>query len=234
MNRIRFSLAAVLALAGAFLVLTFTVAPSVAQAAPRGCSSIPYSYAGIQTAGGTHGVQATITAVQTPRVATGHVAGWVGVGGPGEGANSADAWIQIGINALPGTGNVIYAEAWIPGTGHAYKELGQVPAGRKVKVAVLEVNGRPGTWRAWLNGEPVTKEVFLPGSQNGAWQADAIAESWTGGGRACNDYQYKFENVAAATVAGGAWKRVTSFSTVQDPGHRILQSAPSTFIARAS
>ena len=112
-----------------------------------------YSYAGHQATYRGHGVRATIALTREPAVDAGHVAGWIGVGGPGRGANGQDAWIQIGINSLPGSGNNLYAEAWIPGYGHAYKQLGQVAAGAQVKVSVLELPGRPGWWQAAVNGK---------------------------------------------------------------------------------
>ena len=47
---------------------------------------------------------------RAPSVEAGHVAGWVGVGGPGQGVNGEDAWIQAGIASMEGTDPMIYAE----------------------------------------------------------------------------------------------------------------------------
>jgi hypothetical protein len=68
-----------------------------------------YSYAGHQAACRGHGVRATIALTREPDVA-GHVAGRVGVGGQGQGADGADAWIQAGIASLRSLGTVHYAE----------------------------------------------------------------------------------------------------------------------------
>ena len=64
-----------------------------------------YSYAGHQGAYRGHGVRAAITLTREPNVDAGHVAGWVGVGGPGQGENGGDASIQAGIASLPRLGN---------------------------------------------------------------------------------------------------------------------------------
>ena len=55
-----------------------------------------------------------------PTVDAGHVAGWVGVGGPGQGANGGDAWIQAGIASMPGMGTVLYAEITREGRGREF------------------------------------------------------------------------------------------------------------------
>src|SRR6266536_6298283 len=41
-------------------------------------------------------------AAQAPKVRDGHIAGWVGVGGVGEGPDGTDAWIQVGLSAFRG------------------------------------------------------------------------------------------------------------------------------------
>lgn len=199
-----------------------------AASAARSCSSQPYAYAGLIGNRSASGLKATITAVSAPRVASGHVAGWIGVGGPGRGANGQDAWIQIGINSLPGSGNNLYAEAWIPGHGHAYKELGQVAAGEQVKVSVLELSGKPGWWQAAVNGKPVTKAVYLPGS-HGAWEPMAMTESWNGGSSSCNDFTYRFGDVRIST--GRSWQGLRDAQTLTDVGYRISARTLAGFVA---
>jgi hypothetical protein len=220
----------VLAVAASTFIFTSAIDPGSAKAAVNGCGSTPYSYAGLQTNLGTHGIAAMVTVERAAVVASGHVAGWIGVGGPGEGANGTDAWIQIGLNAVPGRGNVIYAEAWIPGYGQVYKELGEVPVGKQVRLAILEVKGQPGTWRAWVDGKPVTEPVVLRGSEGGTWQADALGESWRSGSQVCNGYAYRFENIRYATAAGGVWRRVSGTVSLQDPGYRLVRQAAGGFV----
>src|SRR5919197_593197 len=104
-------------LAGALAVLLAaavlgTAAPAV-PASP-GCARTPYTYAGF--AGGTRagGVAATIAAVAEPRVADGHVAAWVGLGGPGAGPGGTDEWLQAGIAASPEGTAYLYSEVALP------------------------------------------------------------------------------------------------------------------------
>ena len=42
---------------------------------------------------------ATVTMTTGPRVAGGHVAAWVGVGGVGLGPNGTDQWLQVGFGS---------------------------------------------------------------------------------------------------------------------------------------
>jgi hypothetical protein len=222
------------AVATAIALLFFAAGPGAARSA-RACSGSPYAYAGIQTTSGTHGIAATIASVRSPAVSSGHVAGWVGVGGPGAGAGGQNAWIQIGLNTMAGQDSVIYAEAWVPGQGQLYKELGNAPVGQHVRLAVLEVRGRPGVWRAWADGRPVTRPVYLPGSEAGAWVANAVGESWTAGAAVCNGYAYSFEDVAEARAPGGSWRRIsgTRVVTIHDPGYELVRNG-GTFLARSA
>jgi len=213
----------------AFVAAFATTAHSAAAgSAARVCSAGSYSYAGLIAAHTATGVKATVTATTAPLVANGHVAGWIGVGGPGRGANGQDAWLQIGINSVPGTGNVVYAEAWIPGTGQVYKALGEVAVGTEVRLAVYEMPGKPGWWRASLNGRLATMPVYLPGSHN-AWEPMLIAESWSGGGRACNDFTYEFGSIQITN--GRGWSAMRDPSTVKDKGYRLSKRTPSGFSA---
>src|SRR5437763_2512820 len=60
-----------------------------AKAATKGCGQAGYTYAGVQSTGPARGISASLTALRTASVTSGHVAAWVGVGGPGQGANGA-------------------------------------------------------------------------------------------------------------------------------------------------
>jgi hypothetical protein len=174
-----------------------------------------YSYAGHQAGSRSHGVRATIRLTRTPSVAAGHVAGWVGVGGPGQGSKGGDAWIQAGIASLHGLGTVLYAE--ITRDGHK-RELvlvdGNVVVGRAYRVAVLEVAGLPGWWQVWVDGDAVTERVRMPGS-SGRWAPIVTAESWNGGTPTCNAFGFRFEGVSVSRGGGGSWRTFVS-------GHRFL------------
>jgi hypothetical protein len=187
-----------------------------------------YSYAGHQAAHRSHGVRATITLTRIPTVDAGHVAGWVGVGGPGQGANGGDAWIQAGIASVPGTEPFVYAE--ITREGRAPKlivvEEG-VPVGLSHSLAVLEVSGRPGWWRVWADGRAVTEPVRMRGS-SGRWAPIATAESWNAGTPACNAFGFRFERVSVSSGGGASWRPFVSGHRFLDATHtlRDLAAAP--------
>jgi hypothetical protein len=165
---------------------------------------------------------------RAPSVEAGHVAGWVGVGGPGQGANGEDAWIQAGIASLEGMDPVIYAEI-TQGSGAPDFFLVEegVALGRPHKVAVLEMSGRPGWWRVWVDGQVVTDPVRLRGS-SGRWAPIATAESWNAGTAACNAFGFRFERVSVSYGGGGSWRPFVSGHKFQDGATvlRDLAAAP--------
>src|SRR5205823_5283369 len=136
-------------------------------AAP-GCARTPYTYAGF--AGGTRagGVAATIAAVAAPQVADGHVAAWVGLGGPGAGPGGADEWLQAGIAAFPDGTASLYYEIALPNAQPRYVDLGPASRSRPYRVAVVETATRRSWWRIWIDGRPVGRAVYLPAS-HGRW-----------------------------------------------------------------
>ena len=158
-NEVRRPLLAVLV--GALAVATLVGASTTATAG-RACGNAAgddgYGYAGHQASYRGHGVRATIMLTRGPSVASGHVAGWVGVGGPGQGANGEDAWIQAGIASMPGMDPFVYAELTREGRDPEFILIEQgVPVGRSHRIAVLEMSGRAGWWRVWVDGNAVTE-----------------------------------------------------------------------------
>ncbi len=189
-----------------------------------------YSYAGTQATHRGHGVRATIALTRLPGVEAGHVAGWVGVGGPGQGVNGEDAWIQAGIASIDGVDPMIYAEIARGANAPEFIPIEEgVALGRAHRIAVLEMSGRPGWWRVWVDGQAVTDPVRLRGS-SGRWAPIATAESWNGGTASCNAFGFRFERVSVSYGGGGSWRPLV-------PGHRFvdgtnvvhdLASAPAT------
>jgi len=195
------------------------------------CTQSPYAYAGFVGDSTVTGIRATIAAVGAPQVSGGHVAGWIGVGGPGQGAGGTDAWIQVGLNTMAGHPSVIYAEAMVPGSGQAYKELGEVPVGKRVSLGVVQLPGRPGWWQATIGDRPVTKPVYLPGS-HGGWQPMAVSESWNAGTPICNRFAYRFVGVRVLTRRG--WRPFGVGATLTDAGYRVTGRPSSSFVARST
>jgi len=207
----------------AALLAATCVTVSTAQAGIQ-CGPSGYAYAGLQPSQAGHGISAVLTSLAAPAVESGHVAGWVGVGGPSAGPNGEAEWLQAGLNVIADGRAEIYGELTLPGRSPIYKTIGQVKIGKSYRLAVLEVPGKPGTWQVYLNGKPVSKQVFLRGS-HGAFEPMAMTESWNGGTPSCNDFSYRFDRVL---VAGrpGSWARLTSTSagTLTDVGYRVART----------
>jgi hypothetical protein len=210
--------------------LVFAAAP-----AAHACGSSGYSYAGISSRDKVSGVSASLTSLAAPAVQNGHVAGWVGVGGPGLGPHGSSEWIQVGFSGFPGLRvGSLYYEVALPGKSPRYVEVSSnIHQGSKHRVAVLEVGHRHGWWRVWVDGKAVSRPYRLPGS-HGAWRAIATAENWGGGMRACNLFSYRFDRVNVARHAGGTWNRLQSVYRIQGGDNRLLLSSSSSFTARTS
>jgi hypothetical protein len=226
-------------LAGALVVAALVGASKAATAGSRACLTDAgnggYTYAGHQATHRGHGVRATISAVRAPEVAAGHVAGWVGVGGPGQGANGENLWLQAGLGAMPGMGTFVYAEVVQAGRDPQFILIEEdVPVGSSRRLAILEMARRPERWRVWLGGRPVTKPFYLPGSSE-RWAPIATAESWNGGKVACNSFAFRFEQVSVSHGRGGSWFAFRPGHDFRDAGYRLRQlaAAPATGQARA-
>jgi hypothetical protein len=221
----RWSIALVAAIAAA----CSTVSSPQAGAA---CGPSGFAYAGVQAVEKGHGISAVLTSLGAPAVENGHVAGWVGVGAPGEGPGGSDEWIQVGLNSLSGTGNRLYYEVMRPGASAQYTEVVSDVGNRPVRVAVLETAANRNAWRVWVDGRAVTPPIELAGS-HGALTPMAMGESWDGGRPSCNRYRYRFERVAVARAQGGSWLAARNASVLQDPGYRVIRRAPASFDASA-
>ena len=197
----------------------------VARAAACGNSG-GYSYAGLASPNSAYGISALITPLDAFDVLNGHVAGWVGVGGPGEGPNGTDEWLQIGLSGFPGIdGSDIYYEVALPGRFPTYHQVdAAVPVGQAVKVTVLEMHNRPDWWRVWVNHRPASPPIRLPESHN-RWSPIATAESWDGGtGGACNAFLYRFRKVSVAHVSGGGWHPLSNGFPISSPVTKVQRS----------
>src|SRR5438477_4542500 len=131
-----------------------------------GTGSGGYSYAGLAAPTNAFGISAVISPLDAFDILNGHVAGWVGVGGPGQGPGGSDEWLQIGLSGFPGiVGSDIYYEVALPGRFPTYHQVtSDLPLGTVAKVTVLEIHNRPDWWRVWLNHRPVSPAIHLPAS----------------------------------------------------------------------
>ncbi|MDX6480037.1 MAG: hypothetical protein QOG85_547 [Gaiellaceae bacterium] len=207
-------------------VAALALAGSVAAASA--CGTNGYSYAGLGAPTYGSGISAVITPYGPFDIANGHVAGWVGVGGPGEGPNGADEWLQIGLSGFPGLFTDIYYEVTLPGRDPVYHEvLANPPAGHPYRFSVLET--RPNLWRVLLNGEPVSPAYYLPQSHN-KFIPIATAEAWDGGTGACNNFLYSFQRVKVAHRPGGLFHSFTGGFKIKS-AKTTLRRAGTAFIA---
>jgi hypothetical protein len=224
-------LAAITGALAALAAFAAFLSPAGATSSASTCGSgshgsAGYAYAGLQSGRVSSGVRATITALRQPNVVAGHAAGWIGVGGPGAGPKGEAMWLQTGVAALPGTPLMVYAEITRPGRDPAFVPLREdVAVGESHRLAVLEMSGRPGVWRVWLDGRPVTEPVLLPGS-HGRWEPLATAESWNGGVATCNGFGFRFERVGIARSLGGSWQTFVPGYTFRDRGYEVRQLSP--------
>ncbi|HET6682819.1 MAG TPA: hypothetical protein VFG75_03910 [Gaiella sp.] len=228
MKRVAAITSALAGLAALAVFLTPAGATSESLACGSGThGSAGYAYAGLQSGRVGSGVRATITAFRQPAVAAGHAAGWIGVGGPGAGPNGETMWLQTGVAALPNMPLMIYVEITRPGRAPSFVPLRQdVAVGESHRLAVLEMNRRPGVWRVWLDGKPVTDPIVLPGSHR-QWEPLATAESWNGGTATCNGFGFRFERVGLARSLGGSWQTFVPGYTFRDRGYAVRQLSPS-------
>ena len=205
------------AAAAVLTVATLTLAPALVHASPSpraGCRS-GYEYGGYATREGVHGVVATVSASEQPRVATGHAAAWVGVGGVHVGRGGESEWLQAGIAAFPETGLRLYVEAVSPGTKRRFVDLGPAQRGRRYRVGVTEVAAN--VWQAAVAGRAVGTPVYLPPAR-GAWRGIATSESWRTAAAPCNRYAFRFANVS---VRGTTW---TALGAAERVGRGVTRS----------
>jgi hypothetical protein len=182
----------------------FVIAPGWVLASPRsaadgGCAR-GYSYGGYASREGVQGVAAWIAAGRLPRVASGHAAAWVGVGGLHQARGGANAWLQAGIAAFPRSGLRLYVEEVSLGRPRSFVDLGPAALGRRYRVAVVETGA--DVWQATLDGRPVGSPAYLP-TGGGRWRGVVTAESWASGSASCNTYGYRFGDLS---VLRGAWR----------------------------
>ena len=188
-----------------------------------------YRYAGLQSATATSGIRADLRILAQPVVRTGHVAGWVGVGGPNAGPGGTAQWLQVGYSAFPDGSMQLYYEVALPKAAPQYHVVkGRVAPGEAHLVSILEVGGHPGMWRVRVDGEPVGPAYFLRGS-HGRYQPQGIGESWNPTASGCNTYGWLFGGVQVATGPRGSWVVAKSSYQWHDAGSGLKLIPPDSF-----
>jgi len=191
------------------------------------CAAHGYTYTGLAQNDAVHGVTATVTAVSAPRVAGGHVAAWVGVGGRGLAPGGASAWLQAGLATYRAGGSRLYYELMLP-QGRRYVELERnVRPGTRFTVSVLEV--APGTWHVVVDGRGVSPAFALPVSSSGL-PAIVTAESWATSTQACNEYAFGFAG-AQFIGADGLWHAFSKPQIIVSSSTQITRRSKTGFLA---
>jgi hypothetical protein len=199
---------------------------------PTGCKT-NYDYAGEQQGSPSSGIKVSLTNMRTPDVnEQGHVAGWVGVGGPGLGPHGTDEWVQVGYAGFAGGNTQIYYEVTQPNLPPQYHQVdANVSLSAKNVMAVSEM--KPNAWQVSVNGEPVSPLVSLPGS-HGKFTPQAIGETWNGGTTICNSYAYAFRNVQVAPQPGASWATGKTGYRWQNKQQLLLTIAANSFVTRSA
>jgi hypothetical protein len=215
-------------LAGAITAaLAFACSAPAALACAKG-----YTYAGVYAQQPTSGIATSLSMLSTPNVDGGHVAAWVGVGGPGLGPNGTDEWLQVGLASFDSPVGRLYYELAEPGKNPRFVELASgIQPGEVVRVAVMELPYAPSSWVV-ITPKGIAGPFYLPRSHR-RWEPVATAESWASGGSLCNRYSYRFDGVEVAQ-SGGVWNRLRRSVTLVDPGWRVRRSSSSSFTAGAA
>jgi hypothetical protein len=208
-----------------FLALAAAAAlPSGAGAAERACDG-GYSYAGYQGSAAVYGVSARITILREPVVVSGHVAAWIGIGGPGLGPGGSDEWLEVGVAALPdGTMESYYEYVSPRQPTPKYVTVGAVDIGAALTVSIVELAVHRNAWRVSLDGKHVSPVLVLPGS-HGAWGATATGEAWDGGMPACNSFSFGFAKLVTMTKLGGHWHPFALSARLESRGYRVAPRA---------
>jgi hypothetical protein len=219
-------------LAGA-LVLALACAlsaPSAVRSAAAHACRPGYAYAGLYATKAVAGVAASLTMLQQPTLDGGHVAAWVGIGGPGLGPHGTDEWLQVGIASFDGPQGRLYYELALPGKKPKFVQLADgIQPGQVVRVAVLELPFHPNDWVV-ITPQGIAGPFHLPGS-HGRWGPVATGESWAKASGFCNTYDYRFGAVESA--ANGDWHQLAHTQKLQDPGWVVQRESGSSFRAAA-
>jgi hypothetical protein len=220
-------------------IFTIGVAVAVATIATAveamACGPDGYVYAGgVAAPVRAFGIRAIVTSVGPVSVRAGHVAGWLGVGGPRQGPGRANEWLQVGLSDFRNQkSESLYYEVAVPGARPAYHLLAaRLPIGRPVELEVLEISSRPNWWRVLVDGSPKTQPIYLPGSDH-RWAPIVTAESWNGAPSApcTNTFLYRFQSIRIARSRGGGWRPLEHALSITYSTTRVRGSAAASFLA---
>lgn len=159
--------------------LAACVAVSPAQAESSCAGTAPL--AGVVGDRGAAGAGATLSIVSAPQD-TSSVAAWVGIA-PGL-RSSQRVWLRVGMRAGASGAVRIYTEVKRSGRAPHRRTLRlAVAAGERHRLAVRRVPGRPGWWRAFVDGRAVSRPISFS-RQKAFWRPIAAVD-----GNACARFE---------------------------------------------
>jgi hypothetical protein len=177
------------------------------------------------------GIRANLKVLAWPHVNAGHVAGWIGVGGPGQGPGGSDQWLQVGYSAFPDGTVQTYYEVALPTHPPEYHAIeSRARLGETRLLSLREVEPRSAGWQVWLEGTAVSPVYVLAGN-DGRYLPQGIGESWSPSGGPCNAYAWRFGSVRVATRPGGSWTSAKVAREWHDTGYRVRLLPPDSFEA---
>lgn len=195
-----------------------------------GCKN--YAYAGAQDSKVRYGVRASIRTISNPGVQQGHVAAWLGVGGPGRGPNGTTEWLQAGYAAMNGGWAQIYYEVTTPEAPTRYHTVkASLAPGEQHELAVVET--KRDTWTVFLDRQPVSPPILLRGS-HGRFSPQVVGETWNAGTSVCNHYGYAFTKIRMAKKVGGSWVLPKAGYVFRDNENQAVKTSNDSFTARST
>ena len=148
----------------AAVVLTSLAGASAASA----CGNGGYSYAGIASSSPAYGIGALITPLPAFNVLSGHVAGWVGVGGPRQGPERHGRVAPGRVQRLRRlAGSNLYYEVTLPGGSPRLPPDRDGPPGRQPRAAsrCSRCASARTTGASGSTAQPSREPIRLPGEQ---------------------------------------------------------------------
>jgi hypothetical protein len=208
-------------------------AGQASRLAGAGCK-LNYDYTGVQNAAPSSGIRASISTVKEPDVKAGHVAGWVGVGGPGLGPGKTDEWVQVGYAAFPTGETQIYYEVALPNKAPTYHTVvASLSPSAKNVLGVLELGRAHGSWQVVVDDRPVSPVIPLPESHD-RFAPQAIGETWNAGTNDCNVWGYRFGDVQVAATPGGEWENGRAGYRWNNAQQQSVKTGSASFTARST
>jgi hypothetical protein len=180
-------------------------------------SGATYLYGGVQSFGHVTGIAATLTPLTQPQVASGHVAAWVGVGGPGGGTGGIDDWLQAVVNGFEDGRMTVYIELRRGAYYYYRRVFTPLRLGLAHRFALRQTT--PGRWRGLRDRQTVGRHRLDPQR----WPGQETTESWKVRGGSCNRFRYRLTTIRV--LHDERWRALASLLRFSDAGVAVKAHA---------